>query len=95
MEVAGAERVAAFAERVPSLKSALTRWLEAVEAAAWKNPVEMKKTFASADLVGNQTVFNVGGNKCRLIALIHYSAKRVLVECVLTHSEYNEGDWKK
>jgi len=55
----------------------------------------MKKTFRKADVVGKQTVFDIGGNKCRLIAIIHYGARRVLVQHVLTHSEYDRGQWKK
>jgi len=66
-----------------------------VEQADWKNSAEMKKTFRKADVVGKQTVFDIGGNKCRLIAIIHYGARRVLVQHVLTHSEYDRGQWKK
>lgn len=95
MEIAGEERVAKFAERFPNVESALTRWVNTVAETDWKNPAEMKKTFGSADVVGDQTVFNVGGNKCRLIALIHYRTKRVIVQHVLTHEEYDKGDWKQ
>ena len=95
MEIAGEERLFEFARRFPKISNALTRWLRVVEAAHWVNPVEMKKTFGSADIVGGQTVFNVGGNKCRVITLIHYRAERVLVQHVLTHEEYDRGDWKR
>ena len=54
----------------------------------------MIKTFGYANMAGSQTVFNVSGSKCRLIALIHYGTKRVLVQQVLTHQEYDKGDWK-
>jgi mRNA interferase HigB len=94
VEIAGEERVFDFARRFPKVRKSLTRWLLVVEVAHWTNPAEMKKTFGSADIVGAQTVFNVGGNKCRLIALIHYRAERVLVQHVLTHDEYDRGDWK-
>ena len=94
MEIAGEERVFDFARRFPKIRNALMRWLDVVEAAHWSNPAEMKNTFGSADIVGRQTVFNVAGNKCRLIALIHYRAERVLVQHILTHKEYDQGDWK-
>lgn len=94
MDIAGEERVVDFARRFPKIRNALMRWLNVVEAAHWKNPAEMKKTFGSADIVGRQTVFNVGGNKCRVIALIHYRTARLLVQHVLTHHEYDQGDWK-
>jgi mRNA interferase HigB len=95
VEIAGEQRIAEFAIRSPTIGNALHRWLKAVEEADWKNPAEMKRTFGSADIVGAQTVFNIGGNKCRLIALIHYGAKRVFVQHVLTHQEYDKGDWKQ
>ena len=95
MEIAGEERIAEFAKRFPRIRSALTRWLAVVAAADWENPAEMKKTFGSADIVGDQTVFNIGGNKCRLIAIIHYRARRVFVQRVLTHQAYDKGDWRR
>jgi mRNA interferase HigB len=51
--------------------------------------------FPLADQVGKLTVFNIGGNKVRLIAAIHYNRKKVYIRAVLTHSEYNEGKWKE
>jgi mRNA interferase HigB len=45
--------------------------------------------------VGNLTVFNVGGNKVRLISAIHYNRRKVYVRAVLTHREYDEQRWKE
>ena len=50
---------------------------------------ELKATFASADKVGKLTVFNIGGNKVRLIAAIHYNTHKVYIRAVLTHQEYD------
>jgi mRNA interferase HigB len=94
VEIAGEDHIAQFASRFPGIKNALDRWASVVEQADWKNPAEMKKTFRRADVVGKQTVFDIGGNKCRLIAIIHYSTSRVLVQHVLTHHEYDRGRWK-
>ena len=55
----------------------------------WKNLVDLKGTFGSADLVGDKIVFNIGGNKFRLTALIDFPAKTVLVTEIMTHDEYN------
>jgi len=49
----------------------------------------MKQVYRSADLVGRRTVFNIAGNKYRLIARVNYF--RVFVLYLLTHSEYDEG----
>lgn len=51
--------------------------------------------FPHADKVGKFTVFNVGGNKVRIIAAIHYNRGKVYIRQVLTHSEYDKGAWKE
>jgi mRNA interferase HigB len=56
---------------------------------------EVRVVFPSADPVGKLTVFNIGGNKARLIAAIHYNRRRVYIRAVLTHQEYDEGKWKE
>jgi mRNA interferase HigB len=55
----------------------------------------LRETFPSADLVGKLTVFNIGGNKVRLIAALHYNRKKVYVRAVLTHAEYDTDNWKE
>jgi len=57
--------------------------------------VELQKTFPNADKVNNLTMFNIGGNKVRLIAAVHCNTKCVNVRYVLTHAEYDKGNWKK
>jgi mRNA-degrading endonuclease HigB of HigAB toxin-antitoxin module len=57
--------------------------------------VELKKTFGLADQVKPHTVFNISGNKYRLIAVVDYALQSVSIEFVLTHSEYDEGRWRK
>lgn len=44
---------------------------------------------------GKLTVFNVGGNKVRVIAAIHYNRERIYIRVVLTHEEYDRGRWKE
>jgi mRNA interferase HigB len=64
-------------------------------AAKWQNFVEVRQVFASADLVGNFTVFNIGGNKYRLIAFIDYTYQKIFIRNVLTHADYDKDEWKK
>jgi mRNA interferase HigB len=56
---------------------------------------EVQNVFPAADPVGKLTVFNIGGNKVRLIAAIHYNRRRVYIRAVLTHQEYDENQWKE
>ena len=55
----------------------------------------LRATFASADYVDGLTVFNMGGNKYRLIASIHYNRNKVFIRAVLTHPEDDRGNWKQ
>lgn len=54
-----------------------------------------RQTLASADRVGKLTVFNIIGNKVRLVAAIHYNRRKIYVRAVLTHAEYDEQRWRK
>jgi mRNA interferase HigB len=57
--------------------------------------VDVQKTFRDAEDVKGQVVFDVAGNKCRLIAIVNYQASLVQIERVDTHAEYDRGKWKK
>jgi mRNA interferase HigB len=54
----------------------------------------MKAVFGSVDKVGNVYAFDVGGDKVRIIAAIHFNRSKVFVRYVLTHAEYDSGQWK-
>jgi len=86
-------------EKHPDSRSGLELWLAAAEAAEWKNLMEVRKTFGHADAVKVEsgrtvTVFNIAGNKYRLLTGIHYKSKIVFTLSVLTHAEYSKGDWR-
>jgi mRNA interferase HigB len=53
---------------------------------------DLKLMFPTADQVGKLTVFNVSGNKVRLVAAIHYNRERIYIRAVLTHDEYDKGE---
>ncbi len=56
---------------------------------------ELRNPFPTADKVGDLIVFNIGGNKYRLIASIHFNRSKVYIRHVLTHPEYDSGAWKE
>jgi mRNA interferase HigB len=58
------------------------------------NFAAVRKSFPSADQVEKWTVFNVGGNNYRVIASIHFNRGKLYIRHVLTHAEYDRGDWK-
>lgn len=74
-------------------KQPLLSWFKEVEKAKWKNPAEVKSLYGNADFVGDgRIVFNIGGNKYRLVAWVKYSIELVLIKWVGTHREYDVID---
>ena len=67
--------------------------MSVVKAADWSKPTDMKAMFRSADILANdRVVFNIGGNKYRLVVAVHYRDKRVYISFVGTHAEYDRID---
>ncbi|MBW4612783.1 MAG: type II toxin-antitoxin system HigB family toxin [Desmonostoc vinosum HA7617-LM4] len=95
MHVITRKRLNEFAKIHPDTKNALAQWYQLVKRNEFASFVELREIFPSADQVGKLTVFNIGGNKIRLIAAIHYNRQKVYIRSVLTHSEYDERKWKE
>lgn len=77
-------------------KQPLLSWFKEVEKAEWRNPADVKKIYGSADFVREgRIVFNIRGNKYRLVVWVKYSIKLVLIKWVGTHAEYDRIDVTK
>lgn len=61
----------------------------------WSSWADVKQDFATASLVGSCVVFNIGGNKYRLITRVLYPSHKVLILKVMNHREYDENKWKE
>jgi len=83
-----------FWERHPSAEVPLRNWYTTVSKAAWRGPADVKRAFGgTVDFVGdNRIVFDIGGNKYRLVVRVAYRFKRVLVKFVGTHAAYDKID---
>jgi len=73
----------------------LARWLKIMQRTDFASFEALRATFPTADKVGDLIVFNIGGNKYRLIASVHFNRGKVYVRHVLTHEEYDRGEWKR
>lgn len=62
---------------------------------SWRSWADVKADFASASSVGNCAVFNIGGNKYRLVTRILYPSQKVFVLKAMTHEEYDKDKWKE
>ena len=94
MHVISFKRIRRFFSTHPDTESALTAWYKTAKKASWQNLAELKQVYPSADLVGRYVVFNIRGNKYRLIARIVYRSQTLFVVGVMTHEEYDLGRWK-
>ncbi len=95
MHVITRKRLNEFAEKYPEVKSALVRWHRIVRQHNFTSFADLRTHFPAADQVGKLTVFNIGGNKVRLVSAIHYNRRRLYIRAVLTHEEYDAGKWKE
>ena len=95
MHIITRKRLNEFAARHPETRSALQHWYREMKRRYFSSFAEIRRVFPTADQVGKVTVFNIGGNKARLVAAIHYNRRRVYIRAVLTHAEYEAGTWKE
>jgi mRNA interferase HigB len=85
--------IEAFWTEHPAAQAPLEAWFRIVRKLSPATFSEVKRTFNSVDYVAPYTVFDVGGNNFRVIAVIHYNRKKLYVREVLTHAEYDR--WSK
>lgn len=83
-----------FARTHPDALAPLNAWFTIVRKTDYTSFADLRATFPSADQVSRFTVFNIGDNKFRLIAAIHYNRKKLYIRHVLTHAEYDRGAWR-
>jgi mRNA interferase HigB len=91
--------LAAYWEAHPDARSSLLHWHGIVKAASWLSLRDVRLTFPHADAVTVRSgrtvvVFNIAGNKHRLVAAIHYNRQLVFTLIALPHSEYSKDRWK-
>ncbi len=78
----------------PRARQPLEDWFHAAKAADRGSFADVRETRPDADRCKRFVIFDIGGNKYRLIAVIHYNRRKVFVRQVLTHADYTRGDWK-
>ena len=93
------KRLRDFWEIHPDAETPLRQWYKVVSKASWSSLPDVRRVYPHADPVTldngtTLTVFNIGGNKYRLIARIEYVRHKVYVKQVLTHAEYSQAKWK-
>jgi mRNA interferase HigB len=91
MVVISKSKINKFVTEEPNSKTTLLDWYEETKKADWAKFSEIKNTFNSVDAVGNDLyIFNIGGNKYRLIARIIFAARTVFIKFIGTHKQYDK-----
>ena len=93
MVVIAYSTIRSFVSKYPQAESPLESWYQNASTADWASLTALRNTFPTADYVGNERiVFNIGGNKYRLIAAVNYSIRTVYIKFIGTHAEYDKID---
>lgn len=94
MHVITQQRIWEAKKKYPEVVSALDGWYRVIKRNRFANFSELKKSFNNIDKVGSLYVFDIGGNKLKLIANIHFDRQKIYIRYILTHKEYSKGKWK-
>ena len=94
MHVISRKKLKEAIARHSDLEAPLDARFRIAKRAVWQTLTDVRRTFSSADSVERFTVFNIKGNKYRLITEINYRGQRIYIRHVLTHAEYDQEKWK-
>ena len=93
MNVIKRKTIIEYYTRHPDSRASLESWYHEADKAKWHGPADVKKRYPSADIIGeNRIVFNIHGNRYRLIVKVAYTAGIVYIRFIGTHAEYSKID---
>ena len=93
MRVIAKRTLREFWQRFPDAEQALKAWHAEAEAATWQSPAEIKAQYRNASILkDSRVVFNICGNKYRLVVKINYRHAMILIRFIGTHKEYDAID---
>ncbi len=92
MRVVSNKALVDFAAKHPDAEAPLQAWRKIIEAGEYQHFAGLKSVLHTTDRVGDFYIFDIGGNKYRIISAIHFNRQMLFVRHVFTHGEYNK--WK-
>ncbi len=93
MRIIARRTLRAFWEKHADAEQPLRAWFAEAKAADWKTPGAVKARYPAASIVANdRVVFNIGGNKYRLVAAVRYDLGILYIRFIGTHAEYDKID---
>ncbi|HEY9701411.1 MAG TPA: type II toxin-antitoxin system HigB family toxin [Allocoleopsis sp.] len=94
MHLIAVRKLRADTSLYPDVKNPIETWYATIKKAQWSNLEDVRKIYRDAESVGNFTVFNIKGNRYRLIVGIDYQTQTIYYKYFLTHGEYDKNNWK-
>jgi mRNA interferase HigB len=94
MHVVSHKAIRIFCEEHPQARSAMDHWYRVAKQATWDSFADVKQSFNTADFVAPHVVFDIGGNKYRLIAELNFARRVLFIRYIMMHKEYLKGAWK-
>lgn len=94
MHIISRTKLRQFSGKHAEAVNAINTWYKIASKAEWKNLAEVQAVYSQAEAVGNFTVFNIKGNRYRLIVDIVYKDQIIYIKYILTHAEYDKDEWK-
>ena len=93
MRIIAKKRLREFYECYEDAEQSLLSWYHEVKKEDWDTPAKVKEKYRSASILGdNRVVFNIKGNKYRLVVKINYEYRVVYIRFVGTHAQYDAID---
>lgn len=93
MRIIARRTLTEYAQNHAEVKEALEAWYHEVLHLTWQGPDDVKARYRSADVLpGNRVVFNIRGNRYRLVVKVNYAAGIVFIRFIGTHAEYDRID---
>jgi mRNA interferase HigB len=93
MQIIARRTLKQFWARHPQAEAPLRSWFSVAAGASWQGTADIKARFGTADFVSdNRVIFDIGGNRYRLVVHVSYTYQRVLVKFIGTHAEYDKID---
>ena len=95
MNVIGQRDLRKLIGKHPQSEAELLAWHKAARSADWRSLMDVRASFASADLVGRVLIFNIRNNDLRLITVASWRSQRIYLKALLTHKQYDKREWEK
>ena len=95
MRIIAVNTIREYWEKYPNTEQSLRAWVQEIEQSNWESPLALKLKYRNASiLTGKRVIFNINGNKFRLIVDIEYRLKIIFVVWFGSHAEYDLIDSK-